>query len=128
MYRYTMKCLLFLPIVFVACLKHAPPEDPAVWKKVKLDFRKFDHEGLAGPTGDKISANYEFCIPALEKNWKVVQKIDTTAQRIGGKGRVRCSEQEWLVIGSTHQKNFQHVLFRLASLPYIKEIQETYYE
>ena len=127
-YRYNMKCLLFLLLVFVGCKHAMPTEDPMAWKKIKMDFRRFDNDGLAGPKDGKISANYEFCIPASEKNWSQVKKIDLTAQRSGGKGRVTCTDQEWLIIGSTHQKNFQRVLFELASLSYVKEIQETFYE
>lgn len=118
----------FLLIVFVTCKHPVPVEDPAVWQKIKMDFRRFDNDGLAGPVDGKISAVYEFCIPASEKKMAEVLKIDPTAARSGGKGRVGCSDKEWLVFGSTHQKKFQRVLFRLASLPYIREIQETFYE
>ncbi len=93
-----------------------------------MDFRRFDNDGLAGPPGGKISANYEFCIPAAEKYLSQVKKIDGTVQRSGGKGRVQCSDKEWMLIGSTHQPNFQRVLFKLASLPFVKDIQETFYE
>ena len=120
--------MLLFAIVFVSCSHSKLPEDPIVWKKIKMDFRKFNNEGLAGPTGGQVSGNYEFCIPASEKYWKQVKKIDKTAERSGGKGRIGCSEKEWMVIGSTHQKNFQRVIFELASMPYIMEIQETFYE
>lgn len=93
-----------------------------------MDFHRFDQDGLAGPKGGKVAVNYEFCIPASKKYWDQVKKIDHSAQRNGGKGRVACTSGEWLVIGSTHQKNFQRVLFELASLPYVREIQETFYE
>ena len=93
-----------------------------------MDFHRFDKDGLAGPKDGKISANYEFCIPRSEKYWKQVKKIDPTADRPGGKGRVACTDKEWMVIGATHQPKFQRVLFELASLPYVKEIQETFYE
>ena len=115
-------------IVFVGCKQRPPVEDASAWKKIKMDFRKFDNEGLAGPAGGKVAAAYEFCIPASEKNLAQVKKIDLSAQRSGGKGRVACSDKEWLIMGSTHQKNFQRVLFELASLPYVREIQETFYE
>lgn len=123
-----MKRLLFLVFVFVGCHSHQPREDATVWRKVKMDFRRFDNDGLAGPPGGKIAANYEFCIPASSKKWQQVRKIDPTAQRSNGKGRVGCSSSEWMIIGSTHQQHFQRVLFHLASLPYVREIQETFYE
>jgi hypothetical protein len=123
-----MKSFLFLSIVFVGCAQPRSVEDPLVWKKVKMDFRRFDNEGLAGPADGKVAANYEFCIPATEKYWLQVKKVDITAQRSGGKGRIACSDKEWMIIGSTHQKNFQRVLFELASLTFVREIQETFYE
>ena len=124
-----MKSILFLLIVFVGCKQQqAPTEDTAAWKKVKIDFRRFDKDGLAGPPGGKIAANYEFCIPAKAKYLEQVKKIDPTANRSAGKGRVACTDKEWMVIGSTHQPVFQRVVFKLASLPFVKEIQETFYE
>lgn len=128
MYHDTMKRFFFLLIVFVGCKQQSPAEDPSVWRKIKMDFRRFDQEGLAGNKDGKVAANYEFCIPASEKKLRQIKKIDPTAQRSGGKGRAGCTDQEWLIIGSTHQKRFQRVLFNLASLPYVKEIQETFYE
>lgn len=124
-----MKNTLLFLILFVSC-KHQPAtkEDASVWNKIKMDFRRFDNDGLAGPPGGKISANYEFCIPASDKYLNQVKKIDKTAQKAGGKGRVRCSDKEWMVIGATHQPKFQRVLYELASLPFVKEIQETFYE
>lgn len=93
-----------------------------------MDFRRFDKDGLAGPEGGKIAANYEFCIPASEKYLGQIKKIDKTAEKSAGKGMVGCSDKEWMVIGSTHQPNFQRVLYELASLPYVREIKETFYE
>ncbi len=124
-----MKMPLLFLILFVAC-KHQPAtqENATAWKKIKMDFRRFDNDGLTGPAGGKVAANYEFCIPASEKYWRQVKAIDKTAQKSGGKGRVACSDKEWLVIGSTHQPHFQRVLYELASLAFIRDIQETFYE
>lgn len=123
-----MKSILFLLFVFVGCQQHRTTGDIHTWKKIKLDFKRFDNDGLSGPPDGKVAANYEFCVPMSDKYWKQVHKIDPTAQRSAGKGRVGCTEKEWLVIGSTQQPHFQRVLFDLASLPFVREIQETYYE
>ncbi|HLP94020.1 MAG TPA: hypothetical protein VK168_08285 [Saprospiraceae bacterium] len=114
--------------VFLSCKTEKPPESPDAWKKIKLDFKQLDPEGLTGSGKGKVAMNYEFCIPANAKNWKQVQKLDPTAQKNTGKGRVGCSPDEWLVIGSTHQKNYQRVLFQLANLPFVKVIQPTFWE
>lgn len=126
--------LLFGLLVLASggCAKHSMPvvmHDQQVWKKVKLDFSKLDAEGLAGDAPDgKVAMNYEFCIPAEGKRWREVKKIDPTAQKNGGRGRVGCSEMEWLIIGSTHQKNYMRVLHDLAALPFVNKIEETFWE
>lgn len=114
--------------VFMSCRTEKMPESPDAWKKIKLDFKQLDAEGLTGSGKGKVAMNYEFCIPANEKSWKQVQKLDPTARKNSGKGRVGCAQDQWLVIGSTHQKNYQRVLFQLANLPFVKVIQPTFWE
>jgi hypothetical protein len=112
-----------------ACRKKTPPEDPAAWRKIKIDFKRLDAEGYAGPANGKVAVQYEYCIPRSEKNWKQVRAIDPTAQRpSAGRGRVGCSDGEWLIFGTTTQKNYQRVLFELASLPYVARIEEVFWE
>lgn len=121
-------CILVLMVLLYACKPQKPPENPDAWKKIKLDFKQLDAEGLAGPPKGKVAVNYEFCIPATEKNWREVHKIDPSAQKSQSKGRVGCKADQWLIIGSTHQKNYQRILFQLASLPYVARIEETFWE
>jgi len=120
--------LLVIMTLLCACQPKKPPENPDAWKKIKLDFKQLDAEGLAGPPKGKVVVNYEFCIPADEKHWRQVRKIDPTAQKNAGKGRAGCKDTQWLVIGNTHQKNYQRVLFQLASLPYVERIEPVYWE
>lgn len=113
----------------LACHRRAqPPEDASVWKKVHLDFKRLDADGLAGSLSSKVAVNYEFCIPAQEKNWKEVQKIDSSARKQGSRGRIGCRDDQWLVIGSTHQPRYQRVLYELAALTYVERIEETFWE
>ena len=122
---------LFLLILLAgsACHRRAKPtEDPTVWKKVHLNFKQLDAEGLSGPPNGKVAVNYEFCIPALEKNWREVQKIDRTAGKQSAKGRIGCRSDQWLVIGSSQQPRYQRVLYELAALPYVERIEETFWE
>ncbi|MDX1911295.1 MAG: hypothetical protein SFV22_07410 [Saprospiraceae bacterium] len=112
-------------LVLIACRTEKPPESPDAWRKIKIDFKSLDTEGLSG---GKVALNYEFCIPADDKSWKKVKKIDPTARQNGGKGRVACKDNQQLVIGSTHQKNYQRVLYELACLPFISRIEPTFWE
>ena len=122
--------IYLLTLLSVAgCARKSPPEDPAAWKKIKMDLSRLDENGLAGPAGGKVAVNYEFCIPAREKNWKEIQRIDKTAQlQKQSKGRIGCQSGTWLVIGSTHQPNHRRVLYELAVLSYVQQIQETFFE
>jgi hypothetical protein len=130
MAKYILQLPVFLIVMsFAACSQKAKPENPYVWNKVKVDFNRLDENGLAGPPNGKVAVNYEFCIPGADKYWNEVHKIDKTAQlQKTSKGRAGCNKSEWLVIGSTHQENYRRVLYELASLTYVKEIQETFFE
>lgn len=124
------RVFVFISIfLFSACKTYQVKENPAVWQKIRLDFRSLDPEGLHGSAGNKVSLNYEFCIPDHPKNWKAVRRIDRSATRqVGSRGRIGCTDRQWLVIGSTHQKNYQRVLYELASLPYVERIEQTFWE
>ncbi|MFN4079404.1 MAG: hypothetical protein ACK4NS_00765 [Saprospiraceae bacterium] len=105
------------------------PQDPAIWKKIALDFKQIDEQGLSGPPDGKTAVNYEFCIPAEAAKWKEVSRIDPSAQKHAqSKGRVQCGPDQWLVIGSTHQPGYKLKLYKLASLPYVSAIQQTFWE
>lgn len=120
-----------LLLLFLAACTRPPqtPNDPTVWKKIKIDFNKLDNDGLSGPPDGKVAVNYEFCIPAEERYWLEVKKIDATAEKHArSAGRSNCGKTTWLVIGSTHQKNHRRVLYDLAALPYIQKIEPTFWE
>jgi len=123
------KLLCLLLLLIMACHPKPVPQDASVWKKVKINFRQLDAEGLSGPANGKVATHYEFCIPKDEKKWSQVQKIDPSAQRqMGSKGRIACNNQQWLILGNTHQKQYLRVLYDLASLSYISSIEETVFE
>lgn len=122
--------LIFLTLVsFISCRTPKKTEDASIWQKIQINFRQIDADGLRGPASGKVAVNYEFCVPRNEKNWKTVSKIDKTAKRYEtGKGRIACKDDQWLVVGTTHQKNYQRVLYDLASLPYVNRIEEVFWE
>ncbi len=113
----------------LACSRKATPEDPEIWQKIHLDFSQIDPDGRTGPPGGKVVVNYEFCVPAQEKFWKTVQKIDSTVIRQAGtSGRIGCGKGQCLIIGSTAQPKYRRVLYELASLPFVPKIEQTYWE
>jgi hypothetical protein len=72
---------------------------------------------------------YEFCLPADPALAAEVRAIDPTIVIYpGSKGRVACAPGEHLCIGSTQQPQFPSVLLKLASLPYVKQINQCLYE
>jgi hypothetical protein len=119
---------IFLVILFSHCALEKPKEDAQVWNKVGIDFKSIDEQGLTGPEGGKVSVSYEFCIPRDERLWKRVTGIDRTAERSASPGRIRCTDEQWLVTGNTHQANYKRVLYELAALPEVVRIQQAFFE
>lgn len=119
-----------LAACFTDCARRSPqPQNPAIWKKIALDFKRIDEQGLSGPPDGKVAVNYEFCIPAEAVKWKEVSRIDPSAQKHEqAKGRVSCGPDQWLVIGSTHQPEYKLKLYKLASLPYVTVIRQAFWE
>jgi len=120
--------LLAAMAILSACKTQKPMENPDPWRKIKIDFKNIDAEGMVGQGKGKVALNYEFCVPREEKNWKQVCKIDPTAQRSESRGRVGCKEDQWLIIGTTNQKNYQRVLYELASLDFVARIDQVFWE
>jgi hypothetical protein len=101
----------------------------AVGKKIAFDTARLDDEGLLGPPGGKRALSYEFCIPDRVETRNEVKRIDSTVRFFSASpGRIGCGPQEILCTGSTHQKDFSTVLQRLAALPYISRIEQSFFE
>jgi len=115
------------PVIIYSC-GGAEKQDSS---KINFDLNKFTKDGIL-LTSDKESSgyiDYEFCIPAGDEYFKEVSNIDSTlALYKTSKGRSKCSDLEWLCIGSSHQKNFKDVILALAKLSYIRQISQTFWE
>ncbi len=117
-------------LIFALCLLpvfwhfgHTGADESAVWKKVEIDLSQIDAAGLRGPADGKVAVAYEFSIPDTEEARHQVSAIDTTVQFMpGSHGRIGAQPGECLCIGSTHQPEYRQVLFKLASLPFVKRI------
>lgn len=109
---------------------HAATAEPGpAPAKITFDLEQLNENGLAGPPDGLRALSYEFCIPGDPEHIEEVRSIDPTIQLLpGGRGRVGCTAERILCIGSTHQPDFRGVLLRLAALPYIERIDQTFFE
>jgi hypothetical protein len=97
--------------------------------KITFNVSRLNDQGLYGPPDGLRALNYEFCIPADPALAAQVKAIDPTiAIHAGSQGRSKCSREEYLCIGSTHQTKFRTVLLNLASLPFVKQINQCFFE
>lgn len=106
-----------------------PPLGSAQREKIALDLAALDDRGLRGPPNGLRSMSYEFCIPANERYAAEVQRIDPTVEIMrGSRGRIGCTKNQYLCVGSTGQRGYRHVLERLAALDYTSRIVESTFE
>jgi hypothetical protein len=97
--------------------------------KISFDLGQLNDLGLYGSPSGLRALDYEYCIPADPAFEAQVKAIDPTIVIFAGsKGRVGCSQGEKLCIGNTHQPEFKTVLLKLAGLPYVKKINQCFYE
>jgi len=105
------------------------PEKKDPWKKVTFDISGLTKDGLRGPPDGRRAVSYEFCIPNTDVAKAKVKAIDPTVKFMAGsRGRIGCTRDQCLCIGSTHQKDFKSVLRALAELPFIERIDECFFE
>jgi len=99
------------------------------WQKITFDMAQFRDDGLRGPPDGLRSLDYEFCIPATDACKAEVAAIDPTVRfSRGTRGRIGCGKDQYWCLGSTHQEGFREILRALAALPYVKRIDECFFE
>ena len=129
-------CLKIIRLLLVAAVaagcQTAPPTGPAQRQaEAKIQFRLADirPDGLRGPPDGLVSVAYEFCVPANDRVYQEVRRIDPGIQICpGSTGRIGCTKDQTLCLGNTHRPHWREVLLRLASLPYVTEIRECFFE
>jgi len=98
-------------------------------RKIQFDLSAFDDDGLYGPSDGRRAAAYEFCIPTGDDVADEVAAIDPSiAIMRSSPGRIGCTADQYLVIGSTHQPGFRAVLANLARLDYVTHIELSFGE
>lgn len=119
-------------VVQVSCassMADATVPDAGGSAKIDFDLDALNEDGLYGPVDGLRALHYEFCIPSADRYVKEVRAIDPSAETYReSPGRAGCTDEEYLVIGSTHQHDFRSVLVRLADLPYVKRIYPAHFE
>lgn len=100
-----------------------------VSSKIRFDLDRLDPDGLQGPRDGLRALHDENCIPDRSEAVREVTAIDPTLQiQRGSPGRVGCAAGELLCLGHTHQPGYRLVLERLAMLPFVAALHESYYE
>jgi hypothetical protein len=96
-------------------------------EKMNFSFSKLDKKGLIKDRGTSLA--YEFCIPNTEDNLTQIKSIDETiAVYKSSKGRIGCGKDEILCIGETVDKDYKKILIEISKLPYVKSINESFFE
>lgn len=104
-------------------------EDEVALAKIKFKLDEIRADGLRGPEDGLVSVSYEFCVPDNYRSLAQIQAIaPDVAVHSGSRGRIGCTEDEALCIGSTSGKNWREVLLRIAKLDYVAEIRECHFE
>ena len=96
--------------------------------KITFDLARLSPEGLVGQVDARRSLSYEFCIPATPQALAEVRAIDPTLQHSRSPGRIRCTRDQYLVIGETHKPNWRDILTQLTQRPYVQRIDEFFGE
>ncbi|MDQ3017991.1 MAG: hypothetical protein M3R25_14865 [Bacteroidota bacterium] len=121
--------ILTIAIICLASMSASKCKDQPskeMMNKIEFDYSSVDEKGLLNGT---VALDYEFCIPKDEAKVNEIKSIvpNVTMPRMA-KGRIKCSEEEWLCIVSTNDASWKEQLYKIASLKYVKKIVPTYYE
>jgi hypothetical protein len=121
-------------LAVVALWRQAAPVVAASFRaKLTPELREalatLNDAGLSGPPDGLVAVSYEFCIPATPRHEAEVRRIDPTLEVYpGSRGRIACTPEQALCIGSTHQPRHRAVLERLARLEYVTRISRSFAE
>jgi hypothetical protein len=102
---------------------------PATSAPIDFSLERLNADGLQGPADGLRALHYEYCIPDKQEHIRTVAAIDPTLRlQRGARGRSGCAAGALLCLGDTHQPGYRRVLERLAALPFVSRISETFFE
>ncbi len=122
-----MKYYLLILIAFSILSCHQKLDQFESHPKINFDFSALDDKGLMGPQNGKVAVSYEFCIPKKDQYKNEIKAIDASVQFSKSRGRIGCSKNEYLCIGTTG-KEYKKVFSELVKKEYIKRIDQTFFE
>jgi hypothetical protein len=97
--------------------------------KIKFPLDNINPDGLRGSPDALVAVSYEFCVPANERVYQEVLRIDPSVKFTpGSRGRIGCTQNQTLSIGQTHQAHWRDILKELSSQAYVAEIRECFFE
>lgn len=105
----------------------APPST-APEDKIRFDLGRLDEDGLQGSAGSKRALAYEFCLSDEPRLIEELSALDPSLHLQRAPGRIGCSSDEVLMLGSTHQPRHREILERLAEHEAIARIEEAFFE
>lgn len=109
------------------CFVFQPATQKKAEEKMDFSFSKLDKKGLIKKRGTSLA--YEFCIPNESEYLDKIKSIDQTiAIYKSSTGRIGCGENQILCIGETMDKNYKEIIIALTNLPYVKNINESFFE
>lgn len=119
--------VISLLLLAASCSIFKPASHKKAEQKMNFTFDKLDNDGLIKNRG--VSLAYEFCIPNETEYLDKIKSIDESiAVYKSSKGRIGCGENQILCIGETSGKDFESILIQLTNLPYVKSINESFFE
>ena len=96
--------------------------------KITFDISQISADGLIGSGDNLRSLSYEFCIPKNSESLAEIKKIDPEISFSQSKGRIGCTENQYLCIGDTHKPNWLEILNTIAHLDYVERIDQFFGE
>ena len=118
---------LILISLFVSCSIFKSKAKKNAEEKMNFSFSKLDKKGLIKDRGNSLA--YEFCIPNNKANLNEIKAIDETiAIYKSSKGIIGCGKDEILCIGETGNKDYKKILIEISKKPYVKNINESFFE
>jgi hypothetical protein len=122
--------ILILGLILVGVGKIWVLDSKCEPEKIGFNLEEIDANGMITlPKEGKTFLNYEFCIPRENQYLKEIQGINQNIKcHRGPRGRIGCTDEEYLCVGSANLKNFKNTLCNLSRRTFIKHIDRAFYE